>query len=173
MRFYLSVFVFVTALLMATSSSIVYAKGKKITFYPPKKVKEYIEKSAGQKRLIYIYASWCPVCRKHLPDIIDLENIKKGSVIAVAVDEDQVAFTRFVKNLPPVSFKLIINDGAEEDLEAELASFGIESWPSYPSTVLMTADNKVFRQGYFKPDYIAKFLLSDEAEKEWAAFNKK
>ena len=138
-------------------------KGSGIYKVPPYKIAKYIKKTAGERRAIVLYASWCPACVQKMPGIIDLENAKAGSIIAISIEENYADFARYIRRLGTVPFKAIVNDGSESKLAQKLRQFGVRPWNSIPQIILMDEKNKVVEQGNFSVEKIANFLFSNES----------
>ncbi len=126
------------------------------------KISEYIEYTKGQKRVVYIYASWCPACRNKMPKIKDMGYAKKGSVIAISIDENHVQFSKYMNNsLRNAPFPIILNKSTEVALEKRLLrDYNIQPWNSYPEMILLDEKNQVKKQGYLNTAEVAQFLFS-------------
>ena len=59
---------------------------EKIYTLPAEKIAGHIIKQPGRK-VVFIYATWCPYCREKIPALIELESAKPGSVYPVSIDE--------------------------------------------------------------------------------------
>ena len=125
----------------------------------PKEIAKYVEDTKGQKRIIMIYASWCPICVQKMPDIINLANIKADSVIAISVDENPKHFSRYIKRFKDVPFRVILNKGSEYKLAKAFEKFGVKEWEGVPEIILLDENNKVLGQGNYKMSYITEFLF--------------
>tara|TARA_R110002072_G_scaffold215705_1_gene372774 strand:- start:366 stop:860 length:495 start_codon:yes stop_codon:yes gene_type:complete len=132
---------------------------QKIFHVPPKNIAKYIDNTGGQKRVLMIYTSWCPYCRKKMPGLIDLENTKPGSVIAVSVDENYSDFTGFIKRYKDAPFKFILNNGSEYALVKELKQYGAKAWKGYPTIMFLDENGKVVAQGNFSIDQMSMHLF--------------
>ncbi len=131
----------------------------KIYHVPPKKLQEYIARKKGQRRVLLIYTSWCPYCRQKMPDIMDLERTKKGSVIAISVDEDYVQYAQYAKTLKDSPFPLFLNNGGEQNLKNALKVNGIKPWSGYPTLIFLDEKNQAVRQGNYSVEQAAKYLF--------------
>tara|TARA_B100001093_G_C26312717_1_gene794262 strand:+ start:37 stop:519 length:483 start_codon:yes stop_codon:yes gene_type:complete len=138
----------------------VFAKEQKIYVLPPEKIASYINATKGQRRALVFYASWCPACRKKIPDLMDMERAKAGSIIAVSEDKNRSNFARYIKKFDDVPFKIIISnpDGGSTLLNA-VRKFGVKPWNSYPTIVLIDENNRAVKQGYLPSKEIANFLF--------------
>lgn len=126
------------------------------------KISEYIEHTKGQKRVVYIYVSWCSACRKKMPKIKDMGNVRQGSVIAISVDENHAQFAKYMKKeLSDAPFPILLSKDPEANLEKRLLTdYNIQPWNSYPELVLLDEANQVKKQGYLNSDEVARFLFS-------------
>jgi len=149
------------ALLVIVFSNNVQAEKAKIYSISPERIAEYIDKTAGQKRVLYIHTSWCPYCRKKMPDIMNIERKKKGSVIAVSVDEDPKKYVSYAKSLKQVPFPLIINKGNEGYLMKVLSKYKIKKWSGYPTMIFLDDKGMAVRQGNFTVQQAAQYIMSD------------
>lgn len=135
--------------------------------YPmsPEQIAAYIESTKGQRRVIFEYASWCPYCQAVIPKMIQLEQFKKGSVVAISIDTNPEDFALYTNKFKLIPFRLIMLTRFEgEDLlrlNTALEAFGIAPSAGVPEMILMDEDNKVVRQGNFSNDMneVAKFLF--------------
>ena len=134
----------------------------KVYTLPPKMIAEYIDKTEGQKRVLYIYTSWCGYCRKKMPHIMDIERAKKGSVIAVSVDENYADYARYAKKLSNSPFPLILNKGGEGHLKKKLSAYNIKPWNSYPTLIFLDEKGNAVKQGNYTVEQAAKYVLTDK-----------
>ncbi len=138
----------------------VYAgKGDKIYTLPAKYIVKHVNSTKGQKRVLMIYASWCPSCVKKMPRIMDIERVKSGSVIAVSIDDNHADFSRFVRKMKNPPFKIILSKDSEYKLQDSLEVYDVERWEYIPHIVLLDEDNKVVEQGSLSVDRVAQFIL--------------
>lgn len=136
-------------------------KQTKIYNLPPKMIAEYVDKTEGQKRILMIYTSWCGYCRQKMPDIMDIERSKKGSVIAVSVDDDYNQYARYAKKLSNSPFPLFLNKGSERGLKKKLSSYGVKAWNSYPTIIFLDENSKAVAQGNYTAEQAAKYVLDE------------
>ncbi len=76
----------------APDFSMVDTKGKKITLSDYK----------GQVVLLDFWATWCPPCRRGIPDLIDLQKTYKGKLVVIGVSLDTDSKSQvvpFIKNV--------------------------------------------------------------------------
>ncbi|MGH1403027.1 MAG: TlpA family protein disulfide reductase [Alphaproteobacteria bacterium] len=153
---------FVFAVICGGSTYASSDKGDQVKVYhvPAKKMLEYIDRKKGQKRIVLIYTSWCPYCREKMPDIMDLERARKGSVIAISVDEDYAQYAKYAKTLKNSPFPLFLNDGAEQSLKNALKkSHSIKPWSGYPTLIFLDENNQAVSQGNYTVEQAAKYLF--------------
>lgn len=157
----LSICVFFIVFATCSIAHQAHAKDAQVKVYtlPPKMIAEYIDKTAGQKRILLIYTSWCGYCRKKMPGIMDIERSKKGSVIAVSVDDDYAAYAKYAKKLSDAPFPLILNKGRQEALIKTLKGYNVKPWNSYPTVVFLDAKGKAVAQGNYSVEQAAKFVF--------------
>ena len=61
---------------------------------------EILSSSTGQKRVLLVYASWCPHCQTIFPELVDIEKDYPSSVQAISMDKDINRFKAFTKQFP-------------------------------------------------------------------------
>lgn len=177
-NWFLSIFMIVTTLCVCAFGA--YAQGtsgdhsqktykkKKPLWVPPKNIATYIKNTKGQKRVIVIYATWCPACRIKIPFLMEMEQKKPGSVIAISVDEDYRLYKRFYDQYEYVPFPLIVNKGSSWELAKALKPFGGKAWKGIPYFMLINENNKIIGQGSYRKKGIAWFLLGVQESKAYA-----
>ena len=150
----------VLCLSLSFSSGRAYAaKDDKIYTLPAHYIAKHVEGTKGQKRVLMIYASWCPSCRQKMPQMMDIERAKEGSVIAVSIDENHTNFARYIRKIQSPPFKIILSKDSEYVLEKALKPIGVKSWEYIPHIVLLDENNKVAGQGSYSPSEIAEFVF--------------
>ena len=149
---------FITVFLSPTVTKSEDNIGVEIHRMSPHRIARDINDVKGERRAIVMYASWCPVCVQKMPQIIEIERAKAGSIIAISVDESRRDFTRYINKLGDVPFKAIVIDGAEWKLAEELERFGVEVWESIPHVILLDENNKTVEQGNLASKHIEEFL---------------
>ncbi len=130
----------------------------KYYFLSSEKIVEYVHEKEGRKA-VFIYTSWCPYCRKKLPAMVQIEGMRKGSVIPISVDEDPNALLRYVmkiKNFPFHTF--VLNEKRGGELERR---FGANPRTGVPYIILLDEDNKLYKAGNFNADYVANYVLGE------------
>ncbi|PCI57028.1 MAG: hypothetical protein COB36_01810 [Alphaproteobacteria bacterium] len=143
---------------IAVQAADKHKQGVEIHRVSPYRIARDIRDIKGKKRAIVLYASWCPNCVQKMPQIIDIERARAGSIIAISVDESRQDFTRYMNKLDDVPFKAIVIDGPEWKLAKELKRFDVEVWEAIPHIILLDENNKTVEQGNFSTKYIAGFL---------------
>jgi thiol-disulfide isomerase/thioredoxin len=123
-------------------------------------IAKQIESTEGQRRIIMIYTSWCPYCRKAMPQMMEMERENPGSVIALSDDESFDAFAKYAKTLDDAPFHfLMVKEGeTRSKLGRALSKFGIKGWNGYPTYIMLDENNKVFAQGNYDHDKLEDFL---------------
>ena len=105
-----------------------------------------------------LYAQWCPKCVRKMPKIMALERKKPGSIIALSVDRDFDAFSRYINGFDNVPFKILYFNGKNRILNQNLAKFGIKPRKGVPDIVFLDENNKVVFQGNYDVEDVEKFL---------------
>lgn len=133
----------------------------------PDKIARIID--AGHKegrRVVFLYASWCGYCRAALPEIIDIEKKRKGSVIAISLDKDPETFSRYIQSRHgDLPFPAIVWN-REGSLHDTLARFGIKPGRGIPFTALLDDHGYVHKQGVIRPKDTAKYVLGSNKTKK-------
>ena len=123
------------------------------------KMAEYIQKKRGNTHVVYFYTSWCGPCQTMMPDIIEIEKSRKGSVTVISMDHDQESLIRYLNKHPDFPFhRIIVKYDRSVDLAQELQNIGILYRGSFPHVVFYNADGSVKEQGPFKAPAIREFF---------------
>ncbi len=139
--------------------SDVYAgKDSKIYELPSYYIAKHIDAGKGERRVVMLYASWCPYCRQKMPAMMDIEKGNPGTVIAVSVDESGSDFARYVKQMRDPPFELILSKDSEYKLARTLKRYGAGPWDGIPHFILLDENNRMVSEGNFEPSYIEEFL---------------
>lgn len=133
----------------------------KVYALSPERISEYIDRTEGQKRVLFIYTSWCVYCREKMPAIFDLEHSKKGSIIAVSVDENYNQYAQYAKTLTDAPFPLMYSKGRESALKTQLAKRNIKPWRGYPTFIFLDEHGNAVSQGSYRVEDIANYVLSE------------
>ena len=109
---------------------------------------------AGKVVLVDFWASWCPPCRKEMPELIKFYRAHKDSnfeLIAVNIDEDKDNMQHFLDNLfPEPSFPIIADNNQKIP-----PLFNIEAMPT---TIFIDKKGKIrFWHSGFKESYVSDF----------------
>ena len=121
-------------------------------------ISEHIKATTGERRAIVFYAHWCPQCVKKMPLLIELERKKPGSIIAISVDDDFKRFSRYIKRLGDIPFKVRLYDGSDKILYNQLKAFGIEPRDGVPDIIFLDENNQTAFQGNYDVEDVARFL---------------
>ena len=81
----------------------------------------------GKVVLLNFWATWCPPCRKKIPDLIDLHKTYKDkgfAVIGVSIDEQGAAIVRPFVNRVGVNYPILLGS------ESVVNAYGIEPIPA-------------------------------------------
>ncbi|MBX2833502.1 MAG: TlpA family protein disulfide reductase [Micavibrio sp.] len=109
------------------------------------------------KKIIFIYATWCPHCRKALPKVIELSKKHSGQVFAVSVDDKRDSVVRYYASLNDnPSYPLIHLTGknrysVEDFLKAKRRS-------GVPHFILMDESGNVIKSKNMHIEDVAEFL---------------
>ena len=124
----------------------------KILSITPDNVPRYVETIKGVK-LVFIYASWCPTCRKVMPDVVQLSTVNPKSIIALSVDEDAGQLLQYISEnyggkFPLGTTPIVVKEKNSGHLRDILRSiWRTDIGEGIPSMVLLDADNNVIAQG--------------------------
>lgn len=145
------------------SSAVQAETAKKYGVGNVAQVMKYIGEASGTK-LVFVYASWCPFCREKFPDVMALEEVKKGSVIALSVDRDSSKLARYLggyKNLPVRS--ILVKQGYGSELrEALSTTYKVKNGDGIPFMVVIDGSNNVLLQGNFPVEEAANLILGQK-----------
>ncbi len=108
----------------------------------------------GKVVLVDFWASWCPPCRKEMPELIKFYRAHKDSnfeLIAVNIDEDKDNMQHFLDKLfPEPSFPIIADNNQKIP-----PLFNIEAMPT---TIFIDKKGKIrFWHSGFKESYVSDF----------------
>ena len=126
-------------------------------------VMKYIGEAPGTK-LVFVFTSWCPFCREKFPDVMALEEVKKGSVIALSIDRDSSKLSRYLngyKNLPVRSI-LVKQSYGGELREALSTTYNVKNGDGIPFMVVIDGNNNVLLQGNFPVEEAANLILGQK-----------
>lgn len=162
-KIFLVLLLFSEVFVFSGGQALAEERDHKIRSLRPYRIADYIEFTKGQKRALLIYAAWCPYCRAKIPDLIKMEDMKGGSIIAVSEDQNYAQFSEYISSLSHIPYEVILSNPTGSDtLPKALRQFGVKAWKGYPTIVLFDEDNNVVSQGTLPSDYIKSFLFSDD-----------
>jgi peroxiredoxin len=102
----------------------------------------------GNVILLNFWATWCPPCRKEIPEFIGLYNTYKPQgfvVLGVSVDDSLPAVKKFTTQFK-VNYPVLIGRG-RTDLQKAFAPI-----PGYPTTMIISRDGRIcFQHTGFTP----------------------
>lgn len=125
---------------------------------PASKIASVIDQAKGKRAAVVIYASWCPYCRKVMPQIAKTAKAHPGQVIAISVDKDADTLKRYLdKNFGQIAFLPIVWD--QSDILAKgLSRFGIKPGRGIPFTALLDEYGFVHKQGVLDTQEVNTYL---------------
>lgn len=143
---------------MSFSASAAEGGAKDVYHIPAEKIASVIDKAKGKRAAVVIYASWCPYCRKVMPEMAKAAKAHEGQVIAISVDKDVDTFKRYLdKNFGQTAFLPIVWD--QSDILAKgLSRFGIKPGRGIPFTALLDEYGFVHKQGVLDPKEVNAYL---------------
>jgi thiol-disulfide isomerase/thioredoxin len=123
-------------------------------------------------KLIYIFTSWCSVCKRSLPQMLSLKNDcdpNKVDIMLVSLDEDETKLIKALKEYENKDFTIykIKQDNPKEVLKAFLNA-GIFYQGTVPHSTLIDSEGNVVVNGNFQTSSLKKgikYLLKDAANK--------
>lgn len=131
----------------------------------PSDIVNQIESNAGKPILLYLYTTWCSVCKEQMPVINEISRKFQKTdlkVIAVAIDKNIDAknlsnYLEYYKNIYFPPQYLIYNDGLADLLKQNNIKYN----KIIPLTVLVDRSGEVeFRfTGYKGENYIARKIM--------------
>ena len=122
-----------------------------------------LDEAKGQRTLVFLYTSWCPYCRKALPEIADIARDYPGRVVAVSLDKDADTLLRYVqKNYSDIPYTPYVWD--RSDIFAKpLQRFGIKPGNGIPFIALLDEHGYVYKQGVLDPSEAKKYIEAEVA----------
>lgn len=153
-------------LIFFVSSEVEAKKSHKILHMPPNKIADFVVGSAGDKRIIMMYTSWCPICRKIMPKVMDIENLKPGTVIAISQDDDYPKFIQYLDQYNKVPFMIFLNKPVSTITLQSMfqEKLGAKPWEGYPHFILLDGENTIVSEGNFEAEQLADFIFTKEEE---------
>lgn len=131
----------------------------------PSDVINQIDNSKGSPVLLYIYTTWCGICKKQLPIINDIAKRFQNTdlkVIAVAIDKnmDGASFENYLQLYPDIYFQpkyLLYSDGIQDLLLKK----NIKYSKKIPFTIILNRDSNVEFQssGYKSKKFLNRKII--------------
>lgn len=130
----------------------------KVYYVTAKQIKNYIDRSKGQKRAIYLFSASCEECIRRMPDLMDIEVEREGAIVPINIDTDYKVLKRYLMYYQHLPFDIIVNKGMPYDLVSQMKPYGVRAWTTLPRVWLLDEDNNLVGQGGHSPDKIRIFL---------------
>lgn len=85
-------------------------------------LKAFLETNRGKPTLVMLWATWCPSCKKQIPEMEQLQKThgNKVNIIALSLDESRQALERYLSK-KPMALSVAWGDqqiGREHNVEA-------------------------------------------------------
>jgi thiol-disulfide isomerase/thioredoxin len=112
---------------------------------PSQAIMDYIHAVEGRK-VILIFESWCPYCRKVMPYFIKMEQKRPGSVIVISTQDDGVQLKDYLETLGPLPFP-VLQASVTHDLYPYMNKIGITPGDGIPYIAVLDEEEKVLAQG--------------------------
>lgn len=107
----------------------------------------------GNYVLVDFWASWCPPCRKDMPNLVEVYNKYKSKgfvIVGVSIDSDKAAWEQGIKDLNITWPQVSDLQGWKSELSE---AYGVAS---IPHTVLLDKDGKIMAKGLHGKEVMAK-----------------
>jgi len=123
-----------------------------------------LEQVKGKRAALFLYTSWCPHCRRALPEIAKIAQSHPQRIIAVSLDKDDDTLMRYLNtNYETIYFTPYVWD--RSDIFARpLGRFGIKPGRGIPFTALLDEYGYVHKQGVLKPSEVAAYLDGSDSQ---------
>lgn len=170
-RFYYTLWVIaITSFLFASFSPSHEARAffseekVKINPVPAAETSTVIRHSIAQKAptIVFVFASWCPVCKRNFPVLIQVAEKYKSKglrVVALSVDRNKSDLTKYLAKQESLPFTpYFIMQRFPGDLQDGLATAGIHYNGSIPYVALMDENGRVLGQGNYSIASVDKVL---------------
>lgn len=117
-----------------------------------------LDQAKGERGALFLYTSWCPYCRRALPELVKIGKDHPGRIIAVSLDKDDDTLMRYLnKTYESYPFEPYVWD--RSDIFARpLARFGIKPGNGIPFTALLDEYGYVHKQGVLDPSEVKDYL---------------
>lgn len=103
--------------------------------------------NAGGTRILFLYASWCPYCKKQIEGFRQFPDANlAGRIMAISTDSSRVKFAKFMQQQQNFPFVPYIYEGYE-DLSFFIRQHGGSFSGGIPYFI-------VFQNGQFKQEFI-------------------
>jgi thiol-disulfide isomerase/thioredoxin len=121
----------------------------------PQEIVDYAKRMDGRKA-IFIYASWCPHCRRAIPGLAQLEKQYPGSILTVSVDTDTKAWASYIRKQRDFPFyPVVLKSPDPYGLEKSLSVPYRRGVPHY---ILLDEKNRVVKSANMHTRNVEKFL---------------
>lgn len=105
-------------------------------------------------RLVFIFTSWCSVCKTSFKDLVDLSSRFKGkklSIIAVSLDENEDALKKYLATQKLENFNVhLMKYKYISELQQAFGRVGIGYSGSIPHITLITQSGEIVADGNYK-----------------------
>lgn len=117
-----------------------------------------LDQAKGERTALFLYTSWCPYCRRALPELVKIAQEQPGRIVAVSLDKDDDTLMRYLnKTYESLPFAPYVWD--RSDIFARpLARFGIKPGRGIPFTALLDEYGYVHEQGVLEPSAVKAYL---------------
>lgn len=117
-----------------------------------------LDQAKGERGALFLYTSWCPYCRRALPELVKIGRSHPGRIIAVSLDKDDATLMRYLnKTYESLPFKPYVWDRSGI-FARPLARFGIKPGNGIPFTALVDEYGYVHKQGVLDPSEVKEYL---------------
>lgn len=100
-------------------------------------IRKAIRSSESKPSLLFIYASWCPYCKRYIDVVNDVVQEKAvANITAISIDEDPGALSAFLNERPQMMFETAIYTGYESP-KAIVKEFGGHFSGGIPYTAIL------------------------------------
>ena len=121
----------------------------------PQEIVDYTKGLEGRK-VIFIYASWCPHCRRAFPGLVNLEKQYPGSILPVSVDTKPKAWGVYMQKQKDFPFYPVILKSADPyGLEK---AFSVPYRRGVPHYILLDEKNRVVKSANMHMRDVEKFI---------------
>lgn len=138
---------------LCLQSNIAQAKSIKVKDIDAKKTGLLIQNYASREKptIVFIYTSWCSVCRQNFPILLDMAKEYKSqglNVLALSMDNSESELKRYLKSYKDIPFiPYIVKQRYSGELTKALDMVGIKYSNSIPFTAVYDNKGKLIGQG--------------------------